>query len=95
MNKDNENSGGAWNRAQSPFPTCANHDVGLLELEKELIACCESRGNGLPKNGCWACPYREACEKLWGRVSTQSSARKLLPREVKEFKERFALLVGW
>ena len=94
MRKDDIHQGQMWDRAQSLFPTCANHDGGLLELEKMLQVCCESRGNGYPKYGCWTCPSREGCEKLWGRASTQSSVRKLLPAEIKRFKEQFALIAG-
>ena len=94
MNRNDINSRGLWVRARPPFPTCADRDEGLIKLEKELMACCESRGNGLPKYGCWSCPHREACEKLWGRASTQSSVRKLLREEVKRFKRQFALIKG-
>ena len=92
MQRNEQHQGRMWNRAHSLFPTCANQDAGLLKLEKELVICCESRGNGSPKNGCWSCPRRVACENLWGQVSTRSSSRKLLPEEIKEFKERFALI---
>ena len=94
MNNNNINHEGMWLKAKLLFPTCANHDEGILELENELLACCDSRGDGLPKYGCWFCPYQVACERIWEIASAQSSVRKLLPDEVKRFKERFALIKG-
>jgi len=92
IRRNNKNAKGLGIKPQSLYPTCADHDKGLLKLEKVLGVCCDSRGNGSPQYGCWTCPHRIACEKLWGRASTQSSVRKLLPEEVKRFKKQFAFI---